>query len=68
MVWGREFSGATASMFENDRHIDKGFFNTLSVPAKIYENCDGKVGGDYFEWREGQRDGWECEDADVLIY
>lgn len=55
-------------MFENERHIDKGFFNTLSVPAKIYENCDGKVGGDYFEWREGQRDGWECEDADVLIY
>lgn len=65
---GAEFSGATASMFENDSHIDKRLFNTLSVPAKIDETCDYKIGGDYFEWKEGRRDGWECEDADVLIY
>lgn len=31
---GGEFSGATASMFENDRGIDGGFFHTLAGPAK----------------------------------
>lgn len=37
---------------ENGRGVDRGFFSTLAMPAKIYENYDYKIKGKCFKRQE----------------
>lgn len=39
---------------ENGRGVDRGFFSTLAMPAKINENDDCKIERKRFELREAE--------------